>query len=285
MNTESTMEMIGFERRPDGIAVITLNRPARLNAINRQLVAEVHAALDAVEAEPALRAVVLHGAGRAFCSGFDLKDDAAAQPSGVAAWRAILRRDFDFITRFWTLSKPTIAAVHGYCLAGGCELAMCCDITIAGEDAVFGEPELRFGSVITALMMPWLIGPKRTKELLLTGNDRITAAWAEKIGLINRAVPAGTHLAEALAIAGQIARMDSGAVAITKQAINRTFEVMGMREAMLNNLDLAVQIENLETPERKAFQDLTRREGLKAAIAWRDGRFAPPAANDGTNAE
>jgi enoyl-CoA hydratase len=274
MTDPTKPETIRFERRDDGIAVIALDRPERRNAINRRMIAEIHAALDAVEAEPALRVVVIHGLGPAFCSGFDLKDDAAAQPSGVATWRKLLKQDFDFITRFWDLSKPTIAAVHGYCLAGGCELAMACDITLAGEDAVFGEPELRFGSVITAMMMPWLVGPKRTKELLLTGNDRIPAEWAEKIGLVNRTVPQGRHLDEALAIARQIARIDPDAVAITKQSINRTFETMGLREALRANLDLAVQIESLETPERKQFQEITRRDGLKAAIAWRDARFA-----------
>ncbi|MEP6656347.1 MAG: enoyl-CoA hydratase/isomerase family protein [Betaproteobacteria bacterium] len=269
-----SFETIGFERRDDHVAVITLNRPERLNAINRKMIAEVGKALDVVEADANLRVVVVHGAGRAFCSGFDLKDDAAAQPSGVATWRRLLQQDFDFLIRFWDLSKPTIAAVHGYCLAGGCELAMACDITIAAENAIFGEPELRFGSVITALMMPWLVGPKRTKELLLTGQDRIPAAWAETIGLINRTVPDAKYLDEALAVAGQIARVDPDAVAMTKQSINRTFETMGMREALRANLDIAVQIENLETPERKKFQEITRREGLKAAIAWRDARFA-----------
>ena len=268
------LETIRFERRADRIAVITLNRPERLNAISRRMIGEVGKALDVVEADADLRVVVVHGAGRAFCSGFDLKDDAAAQPSGIATWRALLKQDFDFLIRFWDLSKPTIAAVHGYCLAGGCELAMACDITIAAENAIFGEPELRFGSVITALMMPWLIGPKRTKELLLTGQDRIPAAWAEKIGLINRTVPDANYLDEALTVAGQIARIDPDAVAMTKQSINRTFETMGLREALRANLDIAVQIENLATPERREFQEITRREGLKAAIAWRDARFA-----------
>lgn len=268
-------ETIALERRDDRVAVITFNRPERLNAINRKMLAEVGKALDVVEADAELRVVVVHGAGRAFCSGFDLKDDAAAQPSGIATWRRLLKQDFDFLIRFWDFPKPTIAAVHGYCLAGGCELAMACDITIAAESAVFGEPELRFGSVITALMMPWLVGPKRTKELLLTGEDRIPAAWAEKIGLINRTVPDAKYLDEALAVAGKIARMDPDAVAMTKQSINRTFETMGLREALRANLDIAVQIENLETPERKEFQEITRRVGLKAAIAWRDARFAP----------
>ena len=199
------LETIRFERRDDRIAVITLNRPERLNAISRRMIAEVTQALDVVEADPGLRVVVVHGAGRAFCSGFDLKDDAAAQPSGVATWRRLLKQDFDFLIRFWDLSKPTIAAVHGYCLAGGCELAMACDITIAAENAVFGEPELRFGSVITALMMPWLVGPKRTKELLLTGADRIPAAWAEKIGLINRIVAPEALMAEDITLLPPVA--------------------------------------------------------------------------------
>ncbi|MEO5882063.1 MAG: enoyl-CoA hydratase/isomerase family protein [Caldimonas sp.] len=277
MTQSLAFETIRFEGRSDGIAVITLNRPEQRNAINRQMLDEVTRALDIVEADPDLRVVVVHGAGPAFCSGFDLKDYAANQPSGVATWRRLLQRDFEFLVRFWDLPKPTIAAVHGYCLAGGCELAMACDITIAAESSMFGEPELRFGSVITALMMPWLVGPKRSKELLLTGNDRIPAAWAEKIGLINRCVADDTHLDEALEVASQIARIDPETVAMTKQAINRTFETMGLREALRANLDIAVQIENLETPERKRFQQLTREQGLKAAIAWRDARFAPPA--------
>ncbi len=278
MTDLASFETIRFERRSDGVAVITFNRPERLNAINRRMMAEVAQALDVVEADADLRVVVVHGAGRAFCSGFDLKDDAAAQHSGVATWRRLLKQDFDFLIRFWDLGKPTIAAVHGYCLAGGCELAMACDITIAAENAVFGEPELRFGSVITVLMMPWLVGPKHTKELLLTGADRISAARAEKIGLINRTAPNASYLDEALTVAGQIARVDPDAVAMTKQSINRTFETMGLREALRANLDIAVQIENLEAPERKEFQEITRREGLKAAIAWRDARFAssPP---------
>lgn len=256
-----------------GVAIITLNRPERLNAINRKMVAEISSLLDSIEADDRIRAVVLCGAGRAFCSGFDLKDDAAAQRSGIAAWRSALQHDFDFVMRFWALDKPTIAAVHGYCLAGGCELAMACDITLAGEDAIFGEPELRFGTVITALMMPWLVGPKRTKELLLTGNDRVSADRAEQIGLINRVVREETPLAAALAMARQIAAMDPEAVALTKSAINRTFEIMGLREALRANLDIAIQIENLDTPRRKRFQEIVRREGLKAAIAWRDAPF------------
>ena len=158
--------------RAAGLGLLTLDRPDRLNAISARMMDEVETVLDVVAEDDDLGAVVVCGAGRAFCSGYDLKDDAATPAADAQAWRARLERDLDFLLRFWNLSKPTIAAVHGYCLAGGCELAMSCDITIAEEGCRFGEPELKFGSVIVNMMMPWLIGPKLTKELLLSGDDR-----------------------------------------------------------------------------------------------------------------
>ena len=158
--------------RDSRIAVITLNRPERLNAISRETIATVQGAMDAIEADDKIAVVIIRGAGRAFSSGMDLKDDAAAEISGADAWRAILEEDLAFLMRFWDFPKPTIAVVHGFCLAAACELAMCCDITVAEEGSFFGEPELKFGSVITAMMMPWLTGPKIAKELLLGADDR-----------------------------------------------------------------------------------------------------------------
>ena len=172
MTPPEGLQTIRFEAR-GRVALITLDRPERLNAISARLMDEVDAVLDSVEDSDDLGAVVVCGAGRAFCSGYDLKDDAAVPTADAEAWRARLERDLDFLLRFWNLSKPTIAAVHGYCLAGGCELAMSCDITIAEEGCRFGEPELKFGSVIVNMMMPWLVGPKLTKELLLSGDDQL----------------------------------------------------------------------------------------------------------------
>ncbi len=255
-----------------GVALITLNRPDRLNAINHAMIAETHEVLDELAVDAKVAAVVVTGAGRAFSSGMDLKDDAAGAIKGVAGWRDRLGQDLDYLLRFWDYPKPTIAAVHGFCLAAGCELALCCDVTIAEEGSYFGEPELLFGSVITAMMMPWLTGPKIAKELLLSADDRITAERAERIGLINRVVPAGQHLEVALALAQRMATMDVDAVRLTKEAINRTFEIGGLKEALRVNLDLAVQIETLETPSRQTFKDITRRQGLKAALAWRNAR-------------
>ena len=172
------------------------------------------------------------------------------------------------------MSKPTISAVHTYCLAGGCELALACDITIAAEGTRFGEPELKFGSGIVALLLPWLTNPKRAKELILTGNDKLDARDALAMGLINRVVPAGEELDTALAVARDIAVMDADAVRLTKQAINRTYEMMGMGQALAMALDIDVQIESLETAERRTFKEIAAKDGLKAAIAWRDARFS-----------
>ena len=266
-------ETIRFEPR-GRVALLTLERPERLNAISAQMMDEVDAVLDLAAEDDAIGAVVVCGAGRAFCSGYDLKDDAAAPAADAQAWRARLKRDLDFLLRFWSHPKPTIAAVHGHCLAGGCELAMSCDITIAEEGCLFGEPELKFGSVIVNMMMPWLIGPKLTKELLLSSHDTLSAERAERIGLVNRVVAKGTHVDEALALAARIAALDSDAVARTKTAINRSFEIMGLHEALRAGLDAAVEIESMETPSRAEFKRRVREQGLKAALAWRDARLA-----------
>ena len=121
---------ITFERR-EAVGLLTLNRPERANAIDRTMLAELNATCDAVEADETIRALVVTGAGGAFSSGFDLKEQAATPPVGVAAWREVLRDDFDTVMRFWHLSKPTVAAVRGPALAGGCELALACDVTVA----------------------------------------------------------------------------------------------------------------------------------------------------------
>ena len=175
--------------------------------------------------------------------------------------------------RFWDSPKPTIAVAHGFCLAAACELAMACDLTIAEEGTFFGEPELKFGSVITAMIMPYVTGPKIAKELLLGADDRVTAERARDVGLVNHVVPAGEGLNKAMAMAEQMAVMDADAVRLTKQAINGAFDSMGLRQALQINLDLAIEIEATETPSRKTFKDIAVKDGLKAALAWRDARM------------
>ncbi|MBC7726589.1 MAG: enoyl-CoA hydratase/isomerase family protein, partial [Microbacteriaceae bacterium] len=148
----------------DAVAHLVLNRPARLNALDKAALLEINQAMDQLEADPQVRVIVVSGAGRAFSSGFDLKAQMAQRPEGAQVWREILDLDFDTTMRFWNSPKPTIAAVHGACLAGAFELAMACDITIASEDAVFGEPELKFGAGIVTMLLPWMTSPKHAKR-------------------------------------------------------------------------------------------------------------------------
>ncbi len=262
------------------VSLLTLARPDRLNALNKLMLEELQVALDAVERDPETRVVVVTGAGGNFSSGFDLKEQMEARPQGFDAWREILDRDFNTVMRFWNLSKPTIAAVSGYCLAGAFELAMACDMTIASEDAIFGEPELKFGAGIVVMLLPWLVGPKRAKEIILCGSDRIPAQEALQIGLINRIVPSAKLDESALALACRIAVIDPRLVQRSKLAINKTFEIMGLLEALRSGLDIDLQIEGEGSVDKRQFMEIARRSGLRAAIAWRDARFAE-SENDG----
>jgi enoyl-CoA hydratase len=182
--------------------------------------------------------------------------------------------DYKGIMRFWDSPKVTIAAVHKYCLGSAMEMAVACDITVSAEGCRFGAPEVKFGSGIVALILPWVIGPKASKELLLTGDDRIMPERALSLGLINRIVPEGEHFNEAMKIAREIASNDRVAVDMTKLAINRTYDIMGMREALLQGLELDIFAEASETPESKEFNKILDKEGAKAAIAWRNARLS-----------
>jgi enoyl-CoA hydratase/carnithine racemase len=257
----------------DAVARITLNRPERANALNQAMLTEISQALDEAEGNAAVRVVIVRGAGAAFSSGFDLKEQMERRPTGVDQWRPLLRKDFDTVMRFWRCPKPTIAAVRGPCLAGACELALACDLTIAAEDAFFGEPELKFGAGIVVMLLPWIVGPKVAKEIILTGEDRVSAARAAEIGMINRVVPAKSLDAEALRVARHIAAVDPGLVKETKRAINRAIEGQGMLEALESALDIDLAIEGAGSPDKIAFMEIARRDGLKAALAWRDARF------------
>ncbi len=258
----------------DHVAQLTLNRPERLNALHAGALHEINAAMDQAEADADVRVVVVSGAGRAFSSGFDLKAQMEQAPAGDAVWRGILDLDFDTTMRFWNSPKPTIAAVHGACLAGAFELAMACDITIADEDATFGEPELKFGAGIVTLLLPWMTSPKQAKRIILSADDRIPAREALAMGRVSRVVAPRTHLAEALRTARGIALMDPNLVAQTKKALNRTYDIQGMPTALRMALDIDHSIESHGSPDKRAFMDIARERGMREAIAWRDARFA-----------
>jgi enoyl-CoA hydratase/carnithine racemase len=246
---------------------LTLNRPSKLNAISRELREALGAAVDAAAADPDVRVIVIAGAGRAFCAGYDLSEE---QPADAWGWREILAEDVASTLAIWRCPKPVIAQVHGYALAGGLELAMACDLVVAAEDAQIGEPEIRFGSAPVTLLMPYLVGQKKTRELLFTG-DLVDGVEAARLGLVNRAVPADRLEAEVDALADRLARVSPDVMAPTKLMLNRAMEAAGFLVAVESGLDLQSFVNVSATSQE--FDAIVRRDGLKAALAWRDARY------------
>jgi enoyl-CoA hydratase len=207
--------------RQDRVATITLNRPDALNALNAQVMTEVTAAAAELDADPGVGAIIVTGSAKAFAAGADIKEMSALSFADVftadyfAAW-----------AKFAAVRTPTIAAVSGYALGGGCELAMMCDVLIAADTAKFGQPEIKLG-VLPGMggsqRLTRAIGKAKAMDLILTGRN-MDAAEAERSGLVSRVVPADELLREAQAVATTIAQMSLSAARMAKEAVNRAFE-------------------------------------------------------------
>jgi enoyl-CoA hydratase len=258
---------------------LTLNRPDKLNALSAELRDALTDAIAEAADDDGVRVIVIAGAGRAFCSGYDLSE---AAPSTAWEWRDVLERDVRATLAVWSCPKPVIAQVHGYALAGGLELAMACDLVVAAEGSQLGEPEIRFGSAPVTLLMPFLIGQKKTRELLLTG-DLIDAVEAERIGLINRVVPPERLADEVDALADRLARVPPDVMAPTKLMLNRAMDAAGFAAAVEMGLDLQSFINMSETA--REFDSIVRARGLRAALAWRDERYDERLAESGRRPE
>jgi enoyl-CoA hydratase/carnithine racemase len=260
-------EDVGAVRR------LTLNRPASLNALSGELMDAMDEAFAAAADDDEVRVVILRGAGRAFCAGYDLKQDAEEGTKDAAEWHRELDRDTRRLLRILELPKPVIASVHSYCLAGGMDLMLACDLALAAEDAIFGYVDIRFGSGIVSMFLPWIVGVRAAKELVFTGEDRISAAEALRIGLVNRVVPRDELDDATMALADGIASNEPFVVQTMKASINRVWQLAGLRAALDANTELDVMIETANLPARDEFRRITQEEGLKAAIAWRDARY------------
>jgi enoyl-CoA hydratase/carnithine racemase len=252
---------------------LTLNRPASLNALSSELMDALDEVFAAAADDDDVRVVILRGAGRAFCAGYDLKQDAEEGAKDAAGWHRELDRDTRRLLRILELPKPVIASIHSYCLAGGMDLMLACDLAVAAEDAVFGYVDIRFGSGIVSMFLPWIVGVRAAKELVFTGEDRIPAAEAHRIGLVNRLVPHEELDGATLALAEEIAKNEPFVVGTMKASINRVWQLSGLRAALDANIELDVMIETANLPARDEFRRITQEEGLKAAIAWRDARY------------
>ena len=256
------------------VASLIFNRPQVLNAFHNEAMDECTAALKELADDERVRCILVRGEGRAFSAGFDLKASANRDMSSVDLVRRQMERQFDFIMAFWDCPKPTIALVHGFCMAGAFEVALACDITIAAEGTRFGEPEVRFGTGIVAMLLPWAVLPKHAKEMLLTGNDKMDAARAHAIGIVNHVVPESELIPFGRRMALDIASAAGPSVFFTKRAMNRTYETMGMREALRASLDIDVILNSTPSAEKAEFLRIRKEQGLKAALAWRDSRFS-----------
>jgi enoyl-CoA hydratase len=252
---------------------LTMNRPEALNALNDALMDALAAGLDAAATDDGVHVVILRGAGRAFSAGYDLNEDAAGGEMDAEEWHRVLKHDNDRMLRILDHPKPVIASVHSYCLAGGTDLMLACDLAVAADDAYFGYVDVRFGSGVVSMFLPWVIGARAAKELLFTGRDRVTAAEAHRLGLVNRVVPRDELDDATLALAEEIAKNEPFVVQASKRAVNRAWDVAGFRAAMEANVELDVLIETANLPARDEFRRITQEQGLKAAIAWRDARY------------
>jgi enoyl-CoA hydratase len=259
--TASTYQRLTFAVA-DRIATITVNRPDKLNALDDATIAELGVAIEEARARDDVGAVILTGAGRAFVAGADI-GELSSQSTIEAQARA--RRGQEVFRRFETSPKPTIAAVNGFALGGGCELAMACHMRIASEAAKFGQPEVKLGIVPGyggTQRLPRLVGKGRALQLLLTG-DMIDAAEAYRIGLVNAVVPAAELMATCERMAKTILAQGPLAVALTIDAVNRGLDM---------SLDDGLALEAAAFGILAATQDM--KEGMSAFLAKRPASFS-----------
>ncbi|MEX1046079.1 MAG: enoyl-CoA hydratase-related protein [Actinomycetota bacterium] len=252
---------------------LTMNRPDKLNALNSELTGALSEAFDAAAHDESVSVIILRGAGRAFCSGYDLEEDADAGTLDARHWHEELAGSASHMLEIVQNPKPVIAQVHNYCLAGGTDLMLACDLCVCSEDAKFGYVDIRFGSGVVTMLLPWVVGVRKAKELLFTGEDRIPADEALRIGLVNRVVPSDELDGATLSLAEDIAKNEPFVVQTTKRSVNRVWELQGVRESIDANVELDVMIETANLPQRDEFRRITEEKGLKAAIAWRDERY------------
>ena len=255
------------------ISLVTLNRPEKLNALNSALREALSATLRRADEDAATSVVVLRGAGRSFCVGYDLGG------GGNEAWRndalkyhERLNVSLGIELQPWYMKKPVIASVQGYALGAGCELAMFCDLTIAAEDAKFGEPETRHSQAGPGFVMPWIIGYKKARELLYFG-DMIDAPAALDLGMINRIVPAAELPDATIKYARRLTLIAPQALFATKLAINRGADAAGFRNAMQAGIDVVAPLYAAKTEVSAQFRERAQRDGLAAALKWRRAQF------------
>jgi len=271
----STFSTLIYESA-DRVATITLNRPERLNAINDAMPGEIAAAVRRAGDDPDVHVIVLRGAGKGFCGGYDLKDYAEAEGeipgSQDMPWDPMVdfafmhRNTLDFMS-LWRCHKPTIARVHGAAAAGGSDIALCCDFVIMAENARIGYPPARVWGVPTPAMWVYRLGAQQAKRMMMTG-ELIDGREAARIGLALEAVPED-ELDNAVAqLAGRLKGVPKNQLMMTKMAVNQAYEAMGLANTQM----LATLFDGIarHTPEGVWFRQRARETGFKQAVQERD---------------
>ena len=256
------------------VGIVTLNRPDKLNAISLELKKALIERLQEADRDPATSVVVLRAEGRSFGAGYDISPNPAraARKGNALAWHESLTDDIELEMTPWDMKKPVIASVQGHCLGGSCELVMMCDITIAADDALFGEPEIRFSNVGPAMIMPFIIGFKRAREILYMG-EPIDAPTALSYGMVNRVVPRAQLQDATMKFARRMALMAPESLRATKLAINRGADAASFRNAIRAGLDVLAPLYAATTEVGKKFDEIREKEGLGAALRWRAAQF------------
>ena len=248
---------------------LTLNRPEKRNALSNALRGELFAALEAADRDPDVRVIILRGAGPCFSSGYDLAGLGPLPFHTAGAQGQWARHVVEGCFRMWDLATPIIAQVHGWCLAGGSELAVACDLVYVAHDARIGYPAVRTMSPPDNQYHAWLMGMRAAMELMLTG-DAISGDEAVRLGFANRAFAEADLEAEVLAMAERIAKVDPELAQLNKRLVHRQMEAMGMRAGIRAGTDLHAL--GWHTPASREYM-AKMREGVTQALSARDGAF------------
>lgn len=266
------------------IAYLTLNRPDRLNAINDVMPGEIRAAAEEADRDDRVHVLVVQGAGRAFCAGYDLTDYAEGASTGIQEempWDPItdyrfMKRNTDDFMALWRCSKPTIAKVHGHAVAGGSDIALCTDLLVMADDARIGYPPARVWGCPTTAMWVYRLGPERAKRVLLTG-DTIDGRTAADWGLASSAVPAAELDEEVQALAARVAAVPRNQLAMQKLVVNGAVEAMGLAAAQ--TISTVFDGITRHSAEGFWFKRYAEQHGWHEAVEWRDsGRPIPDGA-------
>ena len=269
------------------VARLLLNRPERLNAIDDAMPREIRAAVEWANADPDVHVIVVEGAGKGFCGGYDLAQFGSGridhpcqqerEPWDPMEDYAFMKRNTDDFMALWRSPKPTIAKVHGHAVAGGSDIALCCDLLVMADDARIGYMPTRVWGCPTTAMWTYRLGPTRAKQLMFTG-DMIDGRTAAEWGLANVAVPAGELEAETMKLANRISGVPRSQLAMHKLVVNQVLLAMGLEQSQ----QLATVFDGItrHNPEGMWFRRYAQAEGFKAAVQWRDSGQPIPEGDD-----